>query len=119
MLFKPSSVTVFIGILSLGLFAIGVASFVFVLARNPPGVPPRLGARGLRRAQALKALHAPPQGGTHCGGLEAAKRSADAERGRPLHGALRRDRYRLQLHHVGIEKGGAEDRGGPRGEAVA
>lgn len=53
MLFQPSSITVLLGIVSLGLFALGIASAVFVLARNPPAVPPRLGARGLRRAQAL------------------------------------------------------------------
>lgn len=53
MLFHPSSLTILVGIVSLGLFALGVASMVFVLARNPPAVPPRLGARGLRRAQAL------------------------------------------------------------------
>jgi tight adherence protein C len=53
MLFQPSTLTVLVGFVSLGLFAVGVASAVFVLARNPPAVPPRLGARGLRRAQAL------------------------------------------------------------------
>jgi len=53
MLFQPSTLTILVGFVSLGLFAVGVASAVFVLARNPPAVPPRLGARGLRRAQAL------------------------------------------------------------------